>query len=241
MNNFFEKQKKWLLDEKYQGKANEDFDKDLKRLASGEPLDYIIGFIMFLNCKIDLRYKPLIPRPETEFWVKEAIEEMKESGKKNIEILDLFSGSGCIGIALLKNIPNCSVCFADIDKNCLDQIKFNLKENQIDENRFKIIKSDVFSNIESKYDYIFANPPYIPDARKIQKSVSRYEPANALFGGTDGLKYIRIILKSFGNFLKEKGCLFLEIDSSHKKFFEEKKIKIFLDQYARPRYVKIKC
>lgn len=241
MINFFEKQKKWLLDEKYQGKANENFNKDLKRLASGEPLDYIIGFLMFLNCKIDLRFRPLIPRPESEFWVEKAIVEIKQLNLTKIKILDLFSGSGCIGIALLKSIPQSFVDFVDIDSKCLKQIKLNLEINGIDKKRYRIIKSNVFSNIKSKYDYILANPPYVPDSRKIQKSVADYEPRKALYAGKDGLKYIKMILKDYKKYLRDNGLIFIEIDSSHNKFFQANKIDVLPDQYNKPRYIKLKC
>jgi len=100
------------------------------------PIEYEKSFIKFLNCKIDLRKKVFIPRIETEFWVKKAINELKiENCKLKIDALDIFAGSGCIGITILKNIKNSYVDFADTNKKAIWQIKINLKLNKIPRER----------------------------------------------------------------------------------------------------------
>lgn len=241
----------WLLREKYRNKPKKQFEKDVWRIEAGEPLDYVIGFTDFLGCKIDLSKKPMIPRPETEFWIEKAIEEIKTKEpfigvQDKLFILDIFSGSGCIGVAILIRVLNSLCDFADVDKNSLEQIKINCKINNIAKSRYKIIQSDVFSKIKKRYDLIFANPPYIPTKNKsrIQKSVLDYEPNNALFGGKDGLFYIKKFLKSAKNYLNPGGKIFMEFDSPQKKEIEImiKKIgclnyKFNKDQYGRWRWV----
>ncbi len=264
----------WLLKEKYQNRPTKNFEKDVERLKAGEPVDYVIGFTEFLGCKIDLSKKPLIPRPETEYWVGEAIRDILTVVKNTlshdfhddeIRVLDMFAGSGCIGIAMLKACPERSrrVDFADKDKKSVEQIKINLKLNKL---KGKVFKSDVFSNIKGKpalsgaegYDYIFANPPYIPITKKskIQKSVLKFEPKIALFGGKDGMFFVNKFLRDAKNHLNVGGVIYMEFDgsasspqvSSQRKEIEKlvkkynyQKCEFFKDQYNRWRWVEIYC
>lgn len=230
-----------ILEEKYSGQECPEFFDDLKKLKKGEPLDYIIGWKPFLNCQIDLSYKPLIPRSETEFWAEKVIEEINNFGK--VKVLDIFSGSGCLGIAVAKNCPQAKVDFAEIDENLVLQIKKNLEINEVEGNVFQ---SDIFSNLEGKYDFILANPPYIDKKREddIEDSVLEYEPHKALFGGEEGLIYISKFLKE-----AKKYCIrqiWLEFDSFQKesiekllKEYEYGSWKFFKDQYDRWRFAQI--
>jgi release factor glutamine methyltransferase len=173
------------------------------------------------------------------------------TGGKDPKCLDIFSGSGCVGVAILANTQDCETkCdFADKEKNALSQIKINLKKNFIKPSRYKIIKSDVFKNIKDKYDFIFANPPYIPTTRKnkIQKSVLKYEPKKALFGGKDGLAFIKKFLSQAKSHLNPGGKIYMEFDYIQKRDIE-KMIKKYnyndyefhKDQYGKWRWVMIK-
>jgi len=247
----------WLLKEKHNNKSTEQFKKDVERLKRGEPLDYVIGFKEFLSCKIDLSKKPLIPRLETEFWVEKAIKIIKKpfgaAQGKILRILDMFAGSGCIGTAILKHIKNIKVDFAEKDKKLLEQIKINLSHNFNDREkngtRYKVVRSDVFKNIKNKYDFIFANPPYISikNKNKVQTSVLNYEPHKALFGGVDGLFYIRKFLKQAKDYLNPGGKIFMEFSPDQKKEIEKlikkfgyKNCKFCKDQYGKWRYIMIK-
>ena len=214
------------------------------------PKEYKRGFKRFLGCKIDLSQKPMIPRPESEFWLKKAIKTINQ-GKKRVVCLDTFAGSGCIGIAVLKNCSE--LCqrtdFIDIIKDFLKQIKINLSINKISQKRYKIILSDIFENVRGKYDYIFANPPYVGlDKRHlVQESVLNWEPLIAIFGGEDGLLYIRKFLKDARKHLKKGGKIYLEFDHMRKKETEEllkqlkyKNFRFYKDQFQKWRWVIIR-
>jgi len=235
------------LKEKYEGHLSAEAKADIEKLRQGEPLDYLIGFTYFLGSRIDLGKRPLIPRPETEFWTEKAIAEIRKD-KRKAECLDLFSGSGAIGIAVLKHIPGASVDLGEINKDFIQQIKFNLRANKIAEKRAAVIQTDIFQNIKKKYDCIFANPPYIAEKRRrrVQKPVLDYEPKSALFGGRDGLLYIRKFLKQAKKYLKPEGKIYLEFDSFQKPKISAllkregyKNFQFFKDQYNHWRYVKI--
>lgn len=233
---------RWLLEEKYGGAPGKMFERDVKRLKKGEPFQYVIGWLDFLACRVDLRFRPFIPRPETEYWVNEVLKTPPRG--RPIKCLDLFAGSGCIGLALLKHLPQARVDFGENDLRALKQIQFNLKLNQLTK-RGRVIKTDVFSNIEGPYDYIFANPPYVArrHCRQVQKNVLVYEPAAALLAGADGLKYIRRFLAGAPKFLRKGGRLFLEFNPAQKPALEKLLasegycFKFYRDQFGRWRYL----
>lgn len=255
----------WLLKEKYHGRLTPLAKKDIAQLQKGEHVDYVIGFVEFLRCTIDLSKKPFIPRPETEYWVGKVIQSMLGNEISNnrsskslrdfgnctlgslsslcsepcqttseglfgnllpthrIRCLDLFAGSGCIGVAILKRIPQVAMDFGEKNKRMLSQIRLNAKTNEIEKKRYRVVRSDVFSAIKRKYDYIFANPPYIPEKRKarVQESVLKEEPHTALFGGKDGLRYIRKFLGEARKYLNPGGKIYLEFDSPQKGEIEK--------------------
>ncbi len=254
------KEENQILNEKHKGIKNVGFFNDLEKLKKGVPVDYIIGWVDFLNCKIDLSLKPLIPRVETEFWVEKVIMEILELSKDNkLKVLDIFSGSGCIGVSILKNCPNTKVDFAEVNSKFIKQIKKNLSINKIlypsslkDRGRANIIQSNIFDNIKDKYDIILANPPYVSTNRRgnVQRSVLEYEPSEAVFGGKDGLFFIRDFLAKAKDYLLSKGniepFIYLEFDSFQKSKIENmlaeynySSWQFFKDQFNRWRFAKI--
>jgi release factor glutamine methyltransferase len=239
---------KWLIDEKYQGKLGLKANCDIKKLKKGVPLAYLIGYQPFLGCQINLKRRPLIPRVETEYWTEKAIEDINKNKKDKIKCLDLFAGSGCVGIAILKNIKNTTVDFVDIKRKYLKQIKKNLELNEILHSRYKIIRSNVFNHIEVglQYDYILANPPYISlkERKMVQKSVLKHEPKKALFAGKDGLKYIKEFLAEAKKYLSSEGKIYMEFGFAQKPAIEKiakechyGNYAFFKDQYGVWRYI----
>ena len=213
-----------LLHEKYKGEKTPEFEKDVIRVEKGEPIDYVIGFVPFLETHIDLSHLPLIPRTETEFWVEDVIKKiLSEESNEQMRCLDAFSGSGCIGIALLKHIPNIKVDFAEKDPYLVEQINKNIEINHIDSARVNVLQSDIFETIHEKYNHIFANPPYIAKKRidSVAESVLEWEPSDALFAQNDGLFFIEKILQESPTYLKEGGFIHLEFDAPQKEELEE--------------------
>lgn len=207
------------------------------------PEDYKNGFKDFLGARIDLSKRPLIPREETEYWVSAATKEIKEGA----ECLDLFAGSGCIGISILKNVKDSFCDFGEKEDSFLEQIKINLDLNSVSKERYSLIKTDVFSNIKKKYDYILANPPYVAESRidEVGEDVKMFEPSIALYGGSDGMEYIKVFLNEAVNYLKNDGIIYLEFDPEQKNLIEEiikdkySKFEFLKDQFDKYRFVKI--
>jgi len=220
-----------------------------RELPRDFPVEYQKGLVKFLNCRIDLKNRVFIPRIETEFWVKKAIREIKIAENSSPRILDIFAGSGCIGIAILKNIKDSFVDFIDIDKRAIEQIEINLSLNKILKSRYRIYKSNLFEKLKnSMYDFIFANPPYVAKERleEVEPAVLKYEPKRAFLAGKGGLFYMRGFLKKAKNFLKQNGAIYLEIDPFQKEDIKNilldegyKKFKFFKDQFKKYRFVKI--
>lgn len=204
----------WLLKEKYNGKKTEGFFADSVRLAAGEPLAYLLGSIPFLHTIIHLDSRPLIPRTETEFWVEKIIQEMQSNldrDKTSIKILDLCAGSGCVGVAVLKDVPFAHVDFAEIDVRHHTTIQKNISENQITPTQTQIFGGSLFEHITEKYDYILTNPPYIdPSRNRATASVQTFEPSIALYGGKEGTELIFKIIAQAPDFLTERGTLVIE-------------------------------
>lgn len=211
----------WLLKDKYKGEKSDAFFADCKRMALGEPLGYLIGHIPFLDSTIYLDSKPLIPRPETEYWTEKVISDIKTNypvqhpeettGSDQLRILDLCAGSGCIGVAIAKDIPDAIVDFSEIDETHLPTITKNLEENGIDQTRTHLYHSNLFEAFSGTYQYIVSNPPYIDTTlNRVDESVIKNEPYVALFAGEGGMDVITQIIQEAPKHLERYGQLWLE-------------------------------
>lgn len=199
------------------------------------PEAYALGFVPFIHTNIWLDSRPLIPRTETEYWVNEVIQEIKKSGITSPQILDLCAGSGCIGVAVAKDIPGAQVDFVEIDPAHHATIRKNLVENGVKPERTRIFTGDLFENISDKYDFILSNPPYIDmSLNRVEKSVLTHEPLIALDGGVEGLQIIKKILTQAPKYLKSGGTLYLEHEPEQAERFSNHPLYIdsFKDQFG---------
>ncbi|MHB1118112.1 MAG: N5-glutamine methyltransferase family protein [Minisyncoccota bacterium] len=232
-----------LKNEKYNGLESAEFFADVERLKAGEPGAYVLGYENFLGVQVDLSHKPMIPRPETAHWVNQAIDELKTKGTDPLRAIDLFSGSGNIGLALLKHLPNAFVEFSEIDPDLSEQILKSVRLNNFSEPRVKIFAGDALEGMTGKYDAIFANPPYIaPEAKEELDPEMSFEPSLAFFGDKSGLYHHELLINNAWDFLKPNGVLFMEADEDQRHAIEAMlrgtpwTYEFWKDQYGQVRF-----
>ena len=182
-------------------------EEGLSKLEKGISPQYIVGNVNFYGNIIKVDKRVLIPRFETELLVEKTINYIKKMFNAKVNILEIGTGSGCIAITLKKEI-NSEITAIDISKEALEVALDNAKENNVDIN---FIESNLFSNIENKYDVIISNPPYISYKEQIEDIVKANEPHNALFAKNNGLYFYEEILKECNNYLNKKYLIAFEI------------------------------
>ncbi|MDD5428924.1 MAG: peptide chain release factor N(5)-glutamine methyltransferase [Candidatus Omnitrophica bacterium] len=182
----------------------------MKTIEPFTPVQYIIGHTEFCGLDIEVNEKVLIPRPETELLVEKAVEVAK-SQKTGVRVLDLCTGSGNIAIALTKSVSDCKIVASDISEEALDVARSNARRLGVS-GRITFIHSDLFTDINDKFDIIVSNPPYIAkfEFETLQEEVLR-EPRIALDGGDDGLDFYRKIIEAAPSYLKSGGHILFEI------------------------------
>ncbi len=183
----------------------------VSRRAQGEPLQYLTGHQEFFKLDFELTPDVLVPRPETELIVEVASELLKH--EPGLSFADIGTGSGCIAISLLHELPQARAVAVDFSPAALAVAKRNAERHQVID-RLRLVESDLFSAIDSaeRFDLIVSNPPYVPvdDLKDLQREV-RHEPQVALDGGPDGLRVIRRLLNDAPRFLRSGGHLVFEI------------------------------
>lgn len=186
----------------------------VNRRLSGEPVAYIIGEWEFYGLPLDISHDVLIPRIDTELLAERAILQARtvEGGAR---ILDLCAGSGCVGLAVAANVPDCRVVLADVSEGALRVCKQNVRRTELSA-RVTCMLADAAQTPPSTlwdFDIIVCNPPYIPtgDLAGLDPSVRDYEPRLALDGGPDGLSFFRTVAARWSGALRPGGCLIFEV------------------------------
>ena len=211
--------KQKVLAEKYDGVESDAYRADCARIDAHEPFEYVLGYADFLDCRIDLSYKPMVPRDETAHWVKRVIEEWSldftrdKKDKEPVTALDAYAGAGNIGIALMKHLPTARVTFNEIDANLMPQIAKSIELNGLDASRATLIAGDSLEKITGTFDIICANPPYVDPAGEADMDPEmKYEPHIAFFGSADGYGHHKELIARGREFLTPRGVLYVECD-----------------------------
>ena len=195
------------------------YKKLILRRSQNEPVAYILKEKEFWSKNFFVSYDTLIPRPETELMVEKLV---KIFNKKNISILDIGTGSGCILISLLSELKNSKGIGIDISKKALIVAKKNLERHKM-QNKIKFLNRSLDSEFDQKFDLIVSNPPYIrsQEIQRLAEDIKKYEPRIALDGGNDGLDLIKKVIYKAKYTLRVKGMLALEIGNEQYKKVSE--------------------
>lgn len=227
------------LEDKVDEEKKNKFYDAIDRLNNGEPLQYILSNANFYGYDYYVNKNVLIPRFETEELVYQTLEYLKNI-KPNAKVLDLCTGSGCIGLTLKQELNTLDVTMSDISREALGVTKINKDKYNVN---CRIIESDLFEHITGKFDCIISNPPYISRDEEVMELVKNNEPALALYADNNGLAIYERIFKEAKHYLNESYLLALELNSNKsrkiynlaEKYFPGNKLIIKKDNYGRDR------
>ena len=203
----------------------EKLEEVLLKREQRVPLQYLMGECEFMGFDFSVDERVLIPRQDTECLVELAVEDIRnvktqnrcefnnaadQKNEQKVKVLDLCTGSGCIGISVKKLCQNAEVILADISEGALAVAKKNAENLNAN---ITLIRGNLFENIEGRFDYILSNPPYIPSQviQGLMPEVKDHEPRMALDGEPDGLKFYRILAEEGKKYLKNGGEIYMEI------------------------------
>jgi len=243
-------------DERLAAEQQEDLQDIVQRLLRHEPVQYVLGEATFCGRTFHVAPGVLIPRPETEElcrWVveetrKDGIEEIRKRGIKDLQILDIGTGSGCIAITLAAELPEAQVTAWDISEEALDTAQANAHRlgTHVTFHHTDILNSQ-FSILNSQFSIIVSNPPYIcyQERATMERNVLDYEPNIALFvPDDDPLLFYRVIAQFAQQALCEGGSLFFEINPHYANALQDllramrfSRIVLRNDQYEKPRMI----
>ena len=231
------------LNEKINDEVLEKFNYYLKLRKQNRPIAYILGFKDFWKYKFQVDKNVLIPRPETEIIIEQALKNLPKLSKKNI--LDIGTGSGCIIISIIKERENCKATAIDKSLKALKVAKLNAEMHHVLK-KIKFLNIDVDKYFANKYDLIVSNPPYIKDIEilSLDKDVKLNEPKLALSGGKSGLNKVFKVIKKSQKLLRTKGKLILEIGDKQSKEVKKyliknnfNQIQVFIDLSRKDRCI----
>lgn len=187
----------------------------VQRRLAGEPVAYITGVWEFRGLPMEVSRDVLIPRIDTEVLAELAIKYLRGTGRLDARVLDLCSGTGCIGCAIAAELPRVRVVLADVSAAAMDISRRNVERNGLG-GRVSFLPADVTKQpplMTGSFDLVVSNPPYIPtmEILTLDPSVRDYEPVWALDGGEDGLDFYRAILKNWAGVIRQGGELMFEV------------------------------
>ena len=198
-------------------KARNQFIFYLNKRKQKNPMAYILGFKFFWKYKFYINKSVLIPRPESEQIVEQALKYIP--AEKEMNILDIGTGSGCLIISILKERPKCISTAIDLSKDAIKVAKINANLHHLG-NKIKFLNINIDKFNSSKYDLVISNPPYINsiDLNRLDDDVRLYEPKLALYGGVSGFESIKKTIKNSYKLLKYNGKLIMEIGEKQKNY-----------------------
>lgn len=218
------------------------FAKLYRQRLNHWPLAYLKKTKEFYNLKFFVNQHVLIPRPDTEILVEQALAYLGD--KKKLNVLDLGTGSGCLAISLAKNNPDHNYLATDISKDALKVAKTNVRKNKV---KIKFLASDLFAKInKQKFDLVLANLPYLSRQQMSEPSL-KHEPKNALVSGKEGLDHYQRLLSQIKSHLNKNFLILLEIDPEQdkkiipliQKYLPQSSVEILADLAGKNRLVKI--
>lgn len=202
----------------------------LKKRGEGTPLQHLLGTVEFHDSEFICDHRALIPRPETEHLVSLLVDQFFPKNAPPARVLDVGTGSGCIGLSLAKAWPAAEVWLVDVSEDALELARLNASRLGLEGQTVRLVRSDLLERAEGRYDLIVANLPYIPTGElgEISREVA-HDPMLALDGGPDGLVIIDRLLATAADHLTGGGLIALELHHDQAPAVSERLQKLEFD------------